>query len=86
MRPDLASDAGRAAYRAEMRTVAWGMRCWGFAFVVLGVAGLLFHRTHRVPILTSDEGLASLAALAAGLGLLVAAIVRRSRYHRRRMA
>ena len=86
MRPDLDSPAGQAAYRAEMRTVAWGMRCWGFALVVLGIAGLLFHRAHRVPILTSDEGLASLAALAAGWALLLGAIVKRARYHRRRMA
>lgn len=86
MRPDLDSEEGRTAYRAELRMVAWEMRCWGFALVVLGIAGLLFHRAHRVPILTSDEGLASLVALALGWALLLAAIVKRARYHRRRMA
>ena len=39
-RPNLDSDEGRAAYRAELRRVAWPLRWGGLALIVVA-AGLV---------------------------------------------
>jgi hypothetical protein len=86
MKPDLESAEGRAAYKAELRTVAWGLRWWGFTLLALGAAGLAFHKVQGVPVLNTSEGIASIAALVAGAALMIAGIAARTRYHKKRMA
>lgn len=85
-RPDLETAAGRRAYAAELGGVARGWRYAGLGLVALGAAGLVQVARTDAPW---DEGLlgpATLAALALGWALLIVAIVKRTRYHRRRMA
>lgn len=72
--PDLSSAAGRAAYRAELRTVAAGWRRAGLVVLTAGGLGLVDHR-----------GAPAWAAVAVGSAVLVAVIVHRTRYHRRRV-
>ncbi len=84
MRPDLDSDAARAAYKRELRGLARGWRLIGFVLIVGGVASQFYLRS---------QGIGSRAAwwagwTAIGLGWIVfiAVIVRRTRYYKARMA
>lgn len=82
-RPDLSTDAGVAAYRAELRNVGRKPRLIGFALVVLGA----------IAVWTAPQAggagetvqFAGYAALAGGWMLMLAAIFMRTRHHRRRM-
>jgi hypothetical protein len=58
--------------------VARGWRSIGFALIVTGVAGLLFHLASGVGILRSHLGLISLGLVGLGLVLLILGIVRHS--------
>ena len=77
-KPDLRDPAQRNAYRAELRRVYRGWRWLGLALVVAGLAAMLWR----------GEGFdrLSLGLVAAGWAILVAVIVLRTRYHRRRMS
>jgi len=84
-RPDLNTEEGRAAYRRELRRVAWPMRWGGLGLIVLAA----------VVILAARQGLFGLGdaavtvaygLLAAGWALWVVAIFVRTRHHRRRLA
>jgi hypothetical protein len=82
-KPDFSTDAGVAAYRAELRNVGRKPRLIGFALVVLGA----------IAVWTAPQAggagetvqLAGYAALAGGWMLMLAAIFMRTRHHRRRM-
>lgn len=83
MKPDLADPVQRKAYRQELRGVAVGLRFAGLALVGAGGAVLAYAQFYRIP-----EGMLHIAWMALGAGwvLVVAGIVRRTRYHRARMA
>ena len=83
--PDLNTDEGRLSYRKELRRVAWPYRLGGLALIVLG--GLLGLGA-RTGALGLDNGIlpVAYAALAFGWVLFLAAIIFRTRYHRRRLA
>ena len=76
-RPNLDDPAERAAYRRELIGLSRGWRWLGLAAVVLAVA-IMFVRGSRFDAL-------SLSLLAIGWAILIGVIVRRTRYHRRRM-
>jgi undecaprenyl pyrophosphate phosphatase UppP len=86
MRPDLNDPEQRAAYQAELRGVARGWRSIGVAFLITGLAGLLFHWNQDVPILQSHLGQVSICLVVVGIVLCVAGIVARTSYHRKRMS
>jgi undecaprenyl pyrophosphate phosphatase UppP len=65
---------------------ARGWRSGGFALIVTGVAGLLFHLNEDVPILQSHLGQIAIGLIVLGIALCVAGIVTRTAYHRRRMS
>lgn len=46
-RPNLETEAGRAAYRAELRRVGWRPRWAGLACIVVAAALVLFAREGR---------------------------------------
>ena len=84
MRPDLSDPAARAAYRAELRSLARGWRMLGFVLILLGVAGQFYLRAKGIG--GGGAWAASWAAIAAGWLIFIAVIVHRTRYHKARMA
>lgn len=85
-RPDLATPDGRRAYAAELGGVARGWRYTGLGLVTLGAAGIIAVAKTDAPWSTGLLGPATIAALAMGWAIVIVAIVKRTRYHRRRMA
>ncbi len=83
--PDLNTEDGRAAYRKELRGVALPIRWGGLALIVLGAVLALMVRNNILGLTNSVLPVAY-AALGLGWGLVLAGIVIRTRYHRRRLA
>ena len=86
MRPDLSDPAARAAYRSELRRVAIPWRIFGFALVIGGAIGMVLYGRGPQAIADTIEGDVSLAAVALGWVLLIVAMIKRTRYHKARMA
>lgn len=85
-RPDLETPEGRRAYAAELGAVARPWRYVGLGLATLGAAGLVqVARTHA-PWSEGLLGPATIAALVAGWAIVIVGIVKRTRYHRRRLA
>ncbi len=84
-RPNLETDAGRAAYRAELRRVGWRQRWAGLACIVVAAALVLFARDGRFG-LTDNAVMAAYGLLAIGWVLVIYAVFQRTRHHKRRMA
>jgi membrane protein YdbS with pleckstrin-like domain len=85
-KPDLATREGRRAYGAELSGVARGWRYAGLSLVAIGAVLLIVARLSGADIWHSAIGLGAVAALVVGWGLAIVGIVKRTRYHRRRMA
>jgi hypothetical protein len=85
-RPDLATPEGRRTYAAELGGVARGWRYSGLGLVALGTAGLVARALADAPLLGSALGLGTIALLVIGWAIVIVGIVKRTRYHRRRMA
>ena len=85
-RPDLTTAEGIKAYRSELRGIARPWRYAGFAIVLLGTAAMIFVAHSRHDLFGTQEGQASIAVIASGWGLLIVAMVKRTRYHRSRLA
>lgn len=83
--PDLNTEDGRAAYRKELRKVALPIRWGGLALIVLGAILALMARNSVFGATNSILPVAY-AALGLGWGLVLAGIVIRTRYHKRRLA
>jgi len=84
-RPDLETEAGRAAYRAELKRVAWPLRWGGLVMIVIAAGLVLFARQGRFG-LTEDAVVIAYGMLAAGWAMMMAAIFLRNRHHKRRLA
>ena len=84
-RPNLDSDEGRAAYRAELRRVGWPLRWGGLALIVVA-AGLVLAVKDGKFGLSEDLMLIAYGLLAMGWALVVTAIFMRTRHHKRRLA
>ena len=84
-RPDLSTPEGRGAYRSELRGIARPWRYAGFAIVLLGTAAMIFVAYSSHELLGTLDGWSSIAAIAFGWALLIVAMVKRTRYHRRRL-
>lgn len=76
-RPDLNDPGQRAAHRRELQQLYRPWRWLGLGILVLAVAIML----------VGGKGFdrLSLSLLAVGWAILIAVIIRRTRYHRRRM-
>lgn len=78
--PDLETDEGRAAYRKELRRVAWPLRWGGLLLIVIAAAWVLFFGG------AGGGGLViAYAMLAIGWGMVLAAVFIRTRHHKRRL-
>ena len=82
--PDLASDEGRAAYRAELRAYLLPWRVGGLAMVLAGAGLMLADRTAG-PAWSWAERPAWFI-LFVGWAVLAVVIFKRSAYHRRRIS
>ena len=83
--PDLQTPEGRLGYRAELARVARGWRWTGLAIVTLAAVGYVAAAKYDQPLLGSPLGLATVAGLVVGWGLAITGMVKRIRYHARRM-
>ena len=81
--PDLNTDEGRAAYRKELRGVGRPLRAGGLAMVVGAALLILISRQGTVGPWAVNV---SYFMLAAGWAMVIAAIWRRTRHHKRRLA
>ncbi|WP_326523480.1 hypothetical protein [Sphingomonas sp.] len=79
--PDLSDPAVRAAYRAELMHVAQGTRRLGFLLAGLGLIAAVLRGT----ALPGLPEIVPLVLIVTALGLMLIGIVRRTRYHLRRM-
>lgn len=83
--PDLESEEGRAAYRAELRKVALPLRWSGLALIVL--AALVCTGASQGWLgLPESAVMVGYGLLAIGWMLVIATVFLRTRHHRRRMA
>ena len=82
--PDLDTEEGRAAYRRELRRVAWPIRWGGLGLIVLGALLALGARNGTLGL---DNGVLVVAygALALGWAMDLAAIYMRTQHHKRRL-
>ena len=82
--PDLNTEEGRAAYRKELRRVAWPIRWGGLGLIVFGALLALGARYETAGL---NNGVMPFAygALALGWAMVLAAIFMRTRHHKRRL-
>jgi uncharacterized membrane protein YGL010W len=85
-KPDLGTIEGRRAYGAELAGVARPWRYIGLGLVMLGFVLLIVTRLSDASVWHSGTGRAALGLLVVGWALAIVGMVKRSRYHRRRMA
>ena len=83
-RPDLTTPEGRAAYAAELRTVAIGWRVGGIAMIMVAAIVLVSAKGQNQG-LHSPLMITGFAILALGWILAFVGIFLRSRYHARRL-
>jgi len=83
--PDISTEEGRAAYRAELKAVARPYRLGGFVLILLGVGYVLATRYDFVP---TQQTLLMIAygMVAAGWALFLVSIYLRNRHHKNRLA
>ena len=84
MQPDPSDPKQGSARQGEMPRVTHGWRSGGFALIVTGIAGLLFHWAQEVPIVTSDLGQISIGLILLGTMLILVGIVQRASHQRGR--
>lgn len=82
--PDLNREEGRAAYRKELRRVAWPIRWGGLALITIG-AGLALGSRYGTWGLTNEALPFAYASLALGWAMVLAAIFIRTQHHKRRL-
>ncbi|WP_439472946.1 hypothetical protein [Brevundimonas sp.] len=83
--PDLDTEEGRAAYRAEVKAVGRPFRLGGLALILLGAGYVIATRYDAVPVI-EPLMLVAYGFVAAGWVLFLAATWMRTRYHKRRLA
>ncbi|MGV3580573.1 hypothetical protein [Brevundimonas sp.] len=83
--PDLESEEGRAAYRAELRKVALPLRWSGLGLIVLA-ALVCAGASQGWMGLPESAVVIGYGLLAVGWAMVIATVFLRTRHHRRRMA
>lgn len=83
--PDLETEDGRAAYRAELRGMARPYRLGGFVLILLGAGYVMATRMGWAPV-QQTAMVVAYGAVAVGWALFITAIFLRTRHHKRRLA
>jgi len=81
--PDLSTREGQAAYREELFKVARPLRLIGLTFTIIGIL-FLFEAQGWHSVAERTFGLAGTLLIAFGWSLMIAGIVKRALYHKRR--
>ena len=82
--PDLSTREGRAAYREELFKVARPLRLIGLTFTIIGIL-FLFEAQGWHSVTERTFALAGFLLIALGWSLMIAGIVKRALYHKKRM-
>ena len=82
--PDLSTREGQAAYREELFKVARPLRLIGLTFTIIGIL-FLFEAQGWHSVTERTFALAGFLLIALGWSLMIAGIVKRALYHRKRM-
>lgn len=82
--PDLDTEEGRAAYRKELRRVAWPIRWTGLGLIVAAALVIVAVRQNLFG-LPQEANTVAFGMLAVGWALVLAAIFLRTRHHKRRL-
>jgi hypothetical protein len=82
--PDLSTPEGKAAYRAELFKVARPLRLTGLTLTIVGIL-MLFQAQGWQSAAERTFGLAGIVLIVVGWSLMIAGIVKRTLYHRKRM-
>ncbi len=85
IKPDLASDEGRAAYKAELQRIVFWPRTLGLSLII-SAALLIVWNAKFAPVRDPSLTTTAYVILVVGWALLLVAILLRSRYHRRRLS
>lgn len=83
--PDLNTEEGRAEYRRELRRVALPFRMAGLGLILLAAVFVVV-ASRGMFGLTEDSLVIGYGILAVGWMLVVYAVLRRTRHHKRRLA
>lgn len=82
--PDLSTREGQAAYREELFKVARPLRLIGLTFTIIGIL-FLFEAQGWHSVAERTFALAGFLLIALGWSLMIAGIVKRALYHKKRM-
>ena len=82
--PDLSTREGQAAYREELFKVARPLRLIGLTFTIIGIL-FLFEAQGWHSVTERTFALAGFLLIALGWSLMIAGIVKRALYHKKRM-
>ena len=82
--PDLSTPEGKAAYRAELFRVARPLRLIGLTLTILGILMLFEAQGWQNPT-QRTFGLGGIVLIAIGWSLMIAGIIKRTLYHKKRM-
>ncbi len=82
--PDLSTRADQAAYRAELFKVARPLRLAGLTLTILGIL-FLFEAQGWHSAAERTFGLAGMVLIALGWSLMIAGIIKRMLYHKKKM-
>ncbi|MES2833913.1 MAG: hypothetical protein V4707_04290 [Pseudomonadota bacterium] len=83
-RPDLETEEGRAAYRKELRRVAWPVRWGGLGLILVGALFTL-SVSRGMFGLPESAIVVGYGMVAVGWMLVIAAVFMRTRHHRQRL-
>jgi len=82
--PDLSTREGQAAYRAELFKVARPLRLAGLTLTIIGIL-MLFEAQGWHSVTERTFGLSGIILIGVGWSLMIAGIIRRTLYHKKRM-
>jgi len=82
--PDLSTHEGQVAYREELFRVARPLRLIGLTFTIIGIL-FLFEAQGWHSVTERTFALAGFVLIALGWSLMIAGIVKRMFYHKKRM-
>jgi uncharacterized protein YjeT (DUF2065 family) len=82
--PDLSTREAQAAYRQELFRIARPWRVIGLIFCIVGIL-MMYYAQGWHTVVERTLGLAGIILVAIGCSLMIAGIIKRTLYHKKRM-